>query len=699
MEENGRNDIKNIIAEYSKKFASIANDYDRNVALTVMAETVSKFKKCLGYKQTTFNEELLIFIEKICSDVLRLPDMDEKIIKENITCDNSNSETGLGTSSTSGLGYKNGNNNETIKEDFITKDMLTVKGDTQIGKEKFTVMTAILHIFKDIIPVIITRNITGDADKLERGINNYFNLLETHMVKNNKELPFKLNCVRPNKLNKDLKTVPLVVCLGNATQLKFVYDFIKDTRKRVLLLIDEVDHIDYGDSDTSRMIGDIVSISYQKIGISATVMDVICSEKSLKSKNILFLTKPQDYRGLTDITIKTLKFDTKAINNIVESYNEILESDLNFNPFLEYFSKFSPDFAIALDKYIPSICLVKNTRINVNQDIIFDNVIKIYSTKMVVIVYNGNGIKLYYDKMEKCKINNKNVYPKQYVDIDITATLQYLKDNGDVEKFPRILIIAGDYASRCTSFVSRDYEWHLTDMYYNPAASTPISEQVQNVGRLTGRNKNKAHLQLHCTEKVARALFYGYHFCNEVIERARENPIIEDGNEKQFIESVKSVKMLKNKYPVGRKLCSKAEINKHDFNLVKINDGGKSIDEYKYKIVVEELIVQKEKLKKTETKIDGEIDGVKIRNLERWLKHECNLIISQMLRFLYNQNKEITFDEFKEGIDYIGSDKQFKSNIFNAASLRSQYGFLWSSKKNNKITLNENIRKYLDENF
>ena len=226
------------------------------------------------------------------------------------------------------------------------------------------------------------------------------------------------------------------------------------------------------------MIGDIVSISYQKIGISATVMDVICSEKSLKSKNILFLTKPQDYRGLTDITIKTLKFDTKAINNIVESYNEILESDLNFNPFLEYFSKFSPDFAIALDKYIPSICLVKNTRINVNQDIIFDNVIKIYSTKMVVIVYNGNGIKLYYDKMEKCKINNKNVYPKQYVDIDITATLQYLKDNGDVEKFPRILIIAGDYASRCTSFVSRDYEWHLTDMYYNPAASTPIYNYI-----------------------------------------------------------------------------------------------------------------------------------------------------------------------------------------------------------------------------
>ena len=276
-----------------------------------------------------------------------------------------------------------------------------------------------------------------------------------------------------------------------------------------------------------------------------------------------------------------------------------------------------------------------------------------------------------------------------------------MKDNGDVEKFPRILILSGDYASRCTSFVSRDYEWHLTDMYYNPATSTPISEQVQNVGRLTGRNKNKAHLYLHCTQKVARALFHGYHFCNEIIERARENPKIqEDGNELQFIESVKAVKMNKNKFPIGRKLCSKSGIGKHDFNLVKTEDGGKSIDEYKFKVLVEELVVQRENLIKTETKIDGEVDGVKINNLQRWIKPDCKLLVSKMLKFLYTENKDLTFDKFKEGIDYRGNDKQLSNNINGGRGVKSQYGKLWNfSNATNIISINKNIYTYIQIYF
>ena len=575
--------------------------------------------------------------------------------------------------------------------------MLTIKGDTQVGKEKFTVMTAILHIFKGIIPVIITRNITGDADKLERGVKNYFTLLENHMKENNKTLPFNLSCIKSNKLKKELKTIPLVICLGNSTQLKYVYDFIKETKKRVLLLIDEIDNVDYGDCDTAKIIADIDSISYQKIGISATVMDVVFCEDSLKSKNILVLSKPNDYRGLTDITVKLLETDpnTRGLNSIVTSYKEIRESDLNFVPFLEEFSSSKPDYAFILNKYIPNICLIKNTRINANQDIIFDEIVNKYSKKIVTIVYNGNGIKMYYFGMEKVKINNKNIFPKEYSDIDITSSLQFLKDNGDVEKFPRIIIIAGDYASRCTSFVSRDYEWHLTDMYYNPAASTPISEQIQNVGRLSGRNKNKSHLHLYCTKKVANALFYGYHFCNEIIDRAKETPLISDGNEVKFSESVKSIQMNKKKFPVGRKLCAKAYINRRDFNLVNNDDGGKNIEEYKYKVDVNEINEQKSKLRKTETKIDGEIDGVKIKNLQRWMNSECDLLISKILKFLYLNDRQLSIDEVILGIDYRSSEKQFRSNIRNGLSLKSQYGFVWNFK-NQKLSLNKNIRQYLN---
>ena len=299
--------------------------------------------------------------------------------------------------------------------------------------------------------------------------------------------------------------------------------------------------------------------------------------------------------------------------------------------------------------------------------------------------------------MTETKINNKNIIPKEYADIDITSALQYLKDNGGVEKFPRIIIISGDYASRCTSFVSRDYEWHLTDMYYNPAASTPIPEQIQNVGRLTGRNKGKSHLHLHCTKKVANALFYGYHFCNEIIDRAKETPLLNNGIEVGFGESIKSIQMNKRKFPVGRKLCSKAEINKRDYNLVNNDDGGKNIEEYKYKIDVYEINEQIGRLRKTETKVDGEIDGVKIQNLKRWMKNDCNLLISKIIKFIYLNNKQLTIEEVILGIDYKSSEKQFRSNIRNGLSLKSQYGFIWNFK-NQKLTLNTNIRNYLDNN-
>jgi hypothetical protein len=233
-------------------------------------------------------------------------------------------------------------------------------------------------------------------------------------------------------------------------------------------------------------------------------------------------------------------------------------------------------------------------------------------------------------------------------------------------------------------------------MYYNPAASTPISEQIQNVGRLTGRNKGKSHLHLHCTKKVANALFYGYHFCNEIIDRAKETPLLNNGVEVQFSESVKSIQMNKKKFPIGRKLCAKAEIIKSDFNLVNNDDGGKNIEEYKYRIDIIEINEQIGKLKKTETKIDGEIDGVKIQNLHRWIKDDCNLLVAKMLKFLFKQNEEITVEDFKEGIDYRGTEKQFISNIRNGLSVKTHYGFVWKFK-NQKIILNKNITEYLNK--
>jgi hypothetical protein len=192
---------------------------------------------------------------------------------------------------------------------------------------------------------------------------------------------------------------------------------------------------------------------------------------------------------------------------------------------------------------------------------------------------------MYYKGMVNCEIDGKNVKVNSFAKIDVTSALQYLKDNGGLKKFPRIIIIAGELAGRCISYVSRDYGWHLTDMYYVPSACSTIPDMIQSAGRLCGRNKGKSHLYLHITKNVAKALYNGFHFSNEVINRAISAPLIENGVEASFRESILNTKMNSMKYPVGRKLVGYSKVNKNEFNLVKGEDGGLELNTYKYKYI------------------------------------------------------------------------------------------------------------------
>ena len=104
---------------------------------------------------------------------------------------------------------------------------------------------------------------------------------------------------------------------------------------------------------------------------------------------------------------------------------------------------------------------------------------------MTIIVYNGNGIKLYSSQsipeFEKYKITTDSgielfKIPKFY---KLSDTLQIIKHH----KF--ISIISGHLASRGLSFVSQDYKLHLTDQYYQPSNSAHGETLLQNI-RLFG---------------------------------------------------------------------------------------------------------------------------------------------------------------------------------------------------------------------
>ena len=136
----------------------------------------------------------------------------------------------------------------------------------------------------------------------------------------------------------------------------------------------------------------------------------------------------------------------------------------------------------------------------------------------------------------------------------------------------------------------------------------------------------------------------------------------------------------------------------------KSRDGfGEIFREFKLKRVLKGLLDRpqlklKPQFRKGETTIEsGSIDGV---NLEK-LRKICNgnLIVSKMVRYLMDQNEPINFQQFKEGIEYEQSNKQFKSHLDNGSGKGSQYGKLLDIKNNyQEIIMNPNIRQYISNN-
>ncbi len=542
----------------------------------------------------------------------------------------------------------------------------------QGGKSNFTICCSIKSMLNGRTPIIITRNLSADGNKMENDINIISQQFNDFMDKNHvPDKKFEITTLRCEKLDSEkLKlslngTYPrIVICLANSIQLLKLVNSIKTLRGDFDLYIDEIDYIDYGDSEVAEHLDMLKKTSYKTYGITATPLDCILSEDDLKSTNSIQIIPHSEYRSYHDFQVRTLDIDpnVNALNKIA-SYDEIINSDANLIPYLKEFCESKLDFAVKLDKHHPNICLIKNTFINENQDALFNGIIKDFGDKLAIIVYNGKGIALYHQDMTTFKIKNITVSPKKYSNVELPDVLQYLKDTNE-KKFQRIVIISGIIAGRCISFVSRDYQWHLTDMYYVPAASTPIPELIQSAGRLCGRNKGKSHLILNCTLKVARALYNGLNFTYETMSRAIDNPLKdENGAEQSLKQSILNLPICRNKFPIGRDLTSKVKIKKTEFNLVKTNDGGYDIKDYEFTALVKEINENREAVENITNNIE-EIGIEEYTRLTKKMFPKWSKGTSKISLFMQNldPHKEYTETEIKElcnlhGIQRLGQIK------------------------------------------
>ena len=110
----------------------------------------------------------------------------------------------------------------------------------------------------------------------------------------------------------------------------------------------------------------------------------------------------------------------------------------------------------------------------------------------------------------------------------IQKALQAIKDDAFYKTNPvRISIISGCLAQRGVSFVSEDYEWHLTDEYYSRFCLDTGENLVQSL-RLLGNYKKRTQLKLWTTDVIWKEMRLQYMLIQNAVRSLVQSISIQD---------------------------------------------------------------------------------------------------------------------------------------------------------------------------
>ena len=475
-----------------------------------------------------------------------------------------------------------------------------VTSPTQTSKTRWIIAQALIAVAEGRNAVIVTRNFNGDETQLVKRLKTVQKIMQRELG-----FTYKIKIINSHrKIKKVTKT--FITSLANSTQLQRVIDANKGSYD---LFIDEADASDYGKESVSQedvkraLAFDILKkCSYRTFCVSATLMGVVLNEPTMRANDLIRLTPPKDYRGFSDIAsnMKILKFSVNGFNR-ARSWDKWLEYDPNLLPFLTEFSQRESHVIgagqLSKLKLHPQICLLNVTMSMESHKEIINGIAdaKSLGSKIVVIGLNGNGISMHIpgEKIIKFRLEETEefllVTPCKFTKskrLTISSALQYiynLNNSGnpnheDIEKplrFQRIIVVSGKCVGRGISVVSRDYNYHCPTMYFTPSATMNIPNLIQAMGRLCGRNRGKAILELHATTEVWDCLHRGLLSEDELLTRASQFP------SESLADSVRSIPINRCKIPIARRSLTKGKDNtRNTLNLVSGEDGGLEFKDY-----------------------------------------------------------------------------------------------------------------------
>ena len=175
---------------------------------------------------------------------------------------------------------------------------------------------------------------------------------------------------------------------------------------------------------------------------------------------------------------------------------------------------------------------------------------------LTVIVYNGDGIKVYrkshgplaeHKTLNKfnqlvCKYDRAGDY-HHFHRWAISDVLQLFVDDS------HIAVVAGHLAARGISFVSSDYRLHLTDQYFYAARNTHGENLLQSL-RILGCYSDSAPLRLWCSERTWDAIISQNKIIRNIVEGIHDS--------RNWMADLKSIQITtRPKNPLTRpKLCN-----------------------------------------------------------------------------------------------------------------------------------------------
>ena len=438
---------------------------------------------------------------------------------------------------------------------------IIIKGYVQSGKTTFMLCNAVRYLLEGVSSVIILRNATGDQTQIQlrlRGLQDELRELTGETVN---------LCSDLSHINSE--TPGIFVVIGNSARLLRLNKDIGDSPGvRFALFVDEADSNDTGSNKRTDEIGFLKEKAEKLFFISATILDI--SMKPVEEETVIDLTKEDDeeesdveeepkrvhmlsvvpnYMGIEKLIHRSLPEKALPCN---KKDDDPFVRDPNLAPFIEKWRGFKPHHLKLFSQFHPQHCLVSCGAVISCQRKMF--VRFAHEADSVVILYNGDGIELYHKSLvgesivfavdggrkvvggKKCDwcvgahSFNKNV--------GIAEMLGWLKRNGGVEKFPRILTISGKLAGRGISFVSDDYGkymrsfgddampdiigWRLTSMYYIPSHLTTQPNLMQAIGRVCCVCRDNIPTYIYTTEDVFSDIRKAYWTQEELVARSRK---------------------------------------------------------------------------------------------------------------------------------------------------------------------------------